>query len=209
MWVRIGRRTIKKCLGQPQKGRFLNIRAGCIHTCILLVVCMLSFGMLFEIAKPMFLFLGCATIPTQDWFSAWANFDLVFNKNVHLMKCVSTHQNLDLRPDLDRSRLGDFVGGHQEAQFLRKRAEHEENHSSTSIFLFSKNKNLHQKTMFKTMQMFIKKQSFIKATKLSSKTAFKTKQMFINKNMFCGVEKSRSKMEPLWHNCRFVFWLKV
>ena len=37
---------------------------------------------------------------------------------------------MDLRPDLDRSRLGYFDGGHQEAQFLRKMAANEEKHSS-------------------------------------------------------------------------------
>ena len=52
----------------------------------------------------------------------------MFDKNVHLMKSVKTYRSLDLKPDLDRSRLGDFDGGHQEAQILRKMAANEEKH---------------------------------------------------------------------------------
>ena len=88
--------------------------------------------MLFEIVEMSFLFFYAATILSHDRFSAWANFDLMFDKNAHLMKCGKTYQNLDLRPDLDRSRLGDSDGGHREAQFLRTMAGNEEKHSSTS-----------------------------------------------------------------------------
>ena len=46
------------------------------------------------------------------------NVDLMFTSPVHPIECVKTYRSSGLMPDLERYRLGDFVGGHQEAQFF-------------------------------------------------------------------------------------------
>jgi len=121
----------------------------------------------------------------------------MFDKNVDFMVCVKSYPNFDLRPDLDRSRLGDFDGGRQEAQLLGKIAANEEKHSNTSKTKTPKILLLSKTCSFQESAHFHQKQMFIKTILFSSKTHVQ-ENMCLSKHLLCEAQKHA---EARWSQC--------